>query len=250
MKFKEIFEHTSHRPYPLSSKPWVMKQDWVDLLFMHWVVPVEEIRRLIPKNLDLDLWEGKAYLGIVPFQMRHVRPRFFPSIPYLSFFPELNVRTYVRYKGKPGVFFFSLDAGNSLAVEIARAFFYLPYFRAHFHIQKSDSEIQYKSIRKDPRGNPAILDLSYKPTSPVYLAQKNTLEHWLTERYCLYSHDSQENIFIGEIHHVPWPLQKAEAKIRTNEMGGCHGIGLPPEEPILHFIEKLEVAIYRLEKAS
>lgn len=248
MKFKEIFQHTAHRPYLIPNRPWVMKQDWVDLLFMHWVVPEEQVRKLVPANLELDIWEEKCYLGIVPFRMRHVRPRFIPSMPYLSFFPELNVRVYVKKNGRPGVFFFSLDAGNSLAVEIARKFFYLPYFNADFRIQNQTDKIHYYALRKDKRGNPAILDLSYKPISEIYLAEKGTLEHWLTERYCLYSVNAKGELFRGEIHHIPWPLQKAEGEISQNEMGACHGIDLPQVKPILHFIKFIEVAIYWLEK--
>ncbi|MCB1176319.1 MAG: DUF2071 domain-containing protein [Leptospiraceae bacterium] len=225
-----------------------MKQDWLDLLFLHWETPVDKLRELIPKQLEVDLWEGKAYLGIVPFKMRNVRPRFFPSVPYLSFFPELNVRTYVKVNGKPGVWFFSLDAGNSLAVEIARKFFYLPYFNADFKIQYDNSSINYRSIRKDSRGNPAVLELKYAPTSEVYFANQGSLEHWLTERYCLYSMNKKGKIFRGEIHHLPWPLQKAQVEISQNEMAKTHNLTIKNQEPIKHFIKKIEVGIYLLEE--
>ncbi len=247
-RFKEIFNTISHRPYPLPSKPWVMKQVWRDLLFLHWKVNRDLLQSKIPYPLELDLFENQAWIGIVPFRMEGIRPRLFPALPWISAFPELNVRTYITYKGKPGVWFFSLDAGNPLAVEIARTFFHLPYFNAEMICEKKENQIQYFSKRKDKRGEDACLEMSYKPTSEIYFAQKGNLEHWLTERYSLYASNKKGNIFRGDIHHLPWSLQKAEANIIQNTMGIAHGITLPDEKPILHFIDKLEVGIYWLEK--
>lgn len=248
MKFAEIFSHVSHRPFPLSDKPWVMKQTWHDLLFMHWEVPEEALRPLIPSTLELDKYEGKTYLGVVPFRMSGIRYRFTPAFPFLSAFLELNVRTYVKKDGVPGVWFLSLDAANPIAVEVARKFFHLPYMNAKMYLDRPDSMIHYHSIRKDERGKPAVLELDYQPVSEVYESTSGSLEHWLTERYCLYSVNRWGRLFRGDIHHLPWTLQKAKAKIFENTMAESHGIALPDSEPILQFVKKIEVAIYSLQR--
>ncbi|MDX1957023.1 MAG: DUF2071 domain-containing protein [Leptospiraceae bacterium] len=247
MDFKKIFTVTDHRPYPIPNQFWIMKQVWLDLLFMHWKVPVEVIRKKIPKELDIDLWEGQAYLGIVPFRMEGIRPRFLLAVPWLSAFPELNVRTYVIKDGKPGVWFFSLDATNPIAVEIARTTFHLPYFNADMKCIRTNDKVEYHSIRKDNRGRPAELKMKYEAISDVYLATKGSLEHWLTERYCLYT-SANENCYRGEIHHLPWPLRKASCEIEINQMGECHEITLPKNDPILHFVDRIEVGVFKLNK--
>jgi uncharacterized protein len=134
-----------HRGYPPPTRPWVMHQIWHDLLFAHWPVPVKEIRRLVPASLPLDLFEGQAWIGVVPFRMTGIRPRFLPALPWLSAFPEINVRTYVNVQGKPGVYFFSLDATNPVAIQTAQWFFHLPYRRAVMKLQESAGRIHYQS---------------------------------------------------------------------------------------------------------
>src|ERR1700687_1753738 len=119
-----------YRPYPPPTSPYVMHQEWHDLLFMHWRVPYDALRQIVPQTLPLDTFDGDAWIAVVPFEMRNVRWRFLPAVPRLSFFPELNVRTYVTLNQRPGVYFFSLDAANPLAVEIARTLFHLPYQNA------------------------------------------------------------------------------------------------------------------------
>src|SRR5688500_17865980 len=126
----DIVEHTAHRPYPMPEVPWIMTQSWHDLLFAHWPVKAEALRELVPPGLELDLFDRQAWLGIIPFHMTNVAPRGVPALPWVSAFPELNVRTYVRVGDRPGIFFFSLDAGNPLAVTMARTLFKLPYFQA------------------------------------------------------------------------------------------------------------------------
>src|SRR4051812_5845616 len=108
----DILKHTGHRPWPLPSGPWVMKQVWEELLFAHWPVSPEIIRPFIPGGINLDTYNDQAWLGIVPFRMSGVRPRLLPAVPWLSAFPELNVRTYVTVDNKPGVLFLSLEAAN------------------------------------------------------------------------------------------------------------------------------------------
>src|ERR1700719_3421285 len=140
-----ILACTAHRPWPLPSVPWIMAQSWHDLLFAHWQVDAGELRPHIPPQLAIDTFEGNAWLGVVPFRMSGVRLRWTPALPWLSAFPELNVRTYVTMQDKPGVWFFSLDAANAVAVAAARLSFHLPYFRARITCSACGGWIQYSS---------------------------------------------------------------------------------------------------------
>jgi uncharacterized protein len=234
----------AHRPWPLPEGPWVMRQTWLDLLFAHWPVEVAALRPLIPARFALDLFEGQAWLGIVPFRMSGVRLRGTPALPWLSSFPELNVRTYVVAGAKPGVWFFSLDAGNPLAVAIARTWFHLPYFRARMKCAEREGYLHYLSGRTH-RGTPsAVLEGFYRPTGDVFESRPGTLEYFLTERYCLYAADSRGTLYRGEIHHRKWPLQLAQAQFSRNTMAEATGIPLPPQKPLLHFSKRLEVAVW------
>ena len=169
-----------------------------------------------------------------------------PAIPVLSRFPELNVRTYVNYGNKPGVYFFSLDAGSHLAVRGARAFYHLPYFYAEMKADDVGNEIEYRSSR---RGAHAEFRGRYGPSTPRKLRSPGTLEHWLTERYCLYT-VHHGNLYRGEVHHARWPLQDASAEIQTNTMANAAGIRLPDTKPLLHFSKRQDVLVWPLEKVS
>src|SRR5258708_36669293 len=200
-----------------------MKQIWHDLLFAHWPIPSSAMRSLVPSKLTLDTFDGECWIGIAPFRMSGIRARGSPPIPGLSGFPELNVRTYVTYGGKPGVFFFSLDAATSPAVGAARTFYHLPYFRAAMTVESRADCIYYSSRRYRSQ---AQFRGHYYPASEVRLAAKGSIEHWFTERYCLYTtHRGQ--VYRGGIHHQPWPLQAAEAELEINTMGAAGDIALP-----------------------
>lgn len=223
---------------------------WQDLLFAHWPVPAEALRPLIPAALEIDTFEGRAWLGVVPFTMARVRPWWSPPLPWLSFFPELNVRTYVTLGGKPGVWFFSLDAGNPVAVRIARRFFHLPYFDAAFSIERRDGGLVY-DCRRTHRGAPgAELTCRYRPTGPVYEARPGDLDHWLTERYCFYAADRRGRLHRTDVHHPPWPLQPAEAEIEVDTMTGWLGIDRAEKPALLHFARRLEVVGWKPERVS
>lgn len=241
----EALKHTDHRPWTMPSRPWVMHMNWLDLLFAHWPVSVEQLRPHIPKTLEIDCFEGQAWIGVVPFRMTGVRPRFCPSIPGLSAFVELNVRTYVSAQGKPGVWFFSLDAAQRLAVWGARWSFHLPYFNADMAIteqrQGEAVRYQYRSQRTHKGAAAACFEGWYEPVGEVYRSQAGSLEHWLTERYCLYAANSRGQVYRGEIHHEPWPLQKARAEISQNTMCEAAGVTLPESEPVLHFAKFIPV---------
>ena len=234
---------TAHRPYSLPTQPWALQMTWRDLLFMHWPVPAAALQPLIPEALTLDTFDGSAWLGVVPFDMRNVYPRFTFSVPGVSNFPELNLRTYVSAGGKAGVWFFSLDAGNPLAVQLARTGFHLPYFNAAMGCADIGGTVYYQSKRTHRDAPAADFVAAYRPVEKVNLSP-NTLELFLTERYCLYSADAKGRVYRGEVHHQRWPLQPAEAEVQVNRMTGQIGVTLPDTEPLLHFSKILEVAAW------
>lgn len=221
-----------------------MAQTWEDLLFAHWPVPVAELRRLVPSELPLDTFDGSAWLGVTPFMVRGLRLRLTPPLPLLSRFPELNVRTYVTVGGRPGIYFLSLDAARRLAVWGARRAFRLPYFHARMRTRRRDGVVTYSSERLSSDGEPATFQGLYRPRGARFVAAADSLEYFLTERYCLYTFDERLRVYRADIHHPPWPLQEAEAKIETNTMAEPLGIRLT-EEPLLHFARRQDVLIWR-----
>jgi uncharacterized protein len=239
---------TAHRPIPMPTTSWSMKQKWHDLLFAHWPLPPEKLQFLVPPELELDLRDGMAWVAVAPFWMSGIRGRLAPPLPFLSKFCELNVRTYVRYKGVPGVYFFSLDAASLPAVLGARAIYRLPYFHAAMLVRSSGESFEYTSSRlQTPR--PANFHARYRPISMPRIRDKNSVESFLTERYCLYSAD-KDRVLRAHIHHLPWQLQDAEAEFDMNTMAQVAGIELPDTKPLLHFSRNLEVLVWRPEKVS
>lgn len=233
-----------HRPWPLPRAPWIVRQTWHDLLFAHWPLTPAVLRPLVPSALSLDLFDGRAWLGVVPFRMSAVTARGLPPLPGLSAFPELNVRTYVTAGGKPGVLFFSLDAGSRLAVEAARLAFRLPYYRARMSVLPHGEAVHYASRRVDRRAGTAEFMADYRPTGSPFRSRPGTLDHFLTERYCLYAPVSDRRFYRAEIHHAPWPLQPAEAEIVKNTMAASGGIETPDTPPLLHFARRLDVVVW------
>jgi uncharacterized protein YqjF (DUF2071 family) len=222
-----------------------MAQTWRSLLFLHWPLSARVLRPLIPPGLTLQSFDGHAWVGITPFIVTGLRPRATPALPGVSQFPELNVRTYVTAGGKPGVFFFSLDAASALAVMGARAAYSLPYFRARMSVRPAPRGGFVYSSRRSHRGAARAEFLGeYRPTAEVELARAGTLTHWLTERYCLYAVDRRGGLHRAEIHHPPWPLQPAEAEIRRNTMTDGLGFDLPDVAPLLHFARKVDVHVW------
>lgn len=252
------FARIDHRPWPLPSRPWIGRQKWLDLLFAHWPVPAAALRPLVPPALEVQQFEGTSWVGVVPFRMAGVTFRGLPSLPWVSAFPELNLRLYVEHAGRPGVWFLSLDAGNPLAVWAARRWYFLPYFHARMGVREEAGRIRYHSERFGPGLDgsgklPVRFAGEYGPTSEPYTAQPGTLEHWLTERYCLYSQGPDGSLYRAEIHHLPWPLQKAEALIQINDLPLAHGLPVelfdaPP--PLLHFSRRVDVAVWALERVA
>jgi len=232
----------AHRQWPLPRRPWVIGQTWLDLLFVHWRVPFELLREHVPSVLALDAFDGDAWLGVTPFELRALHPSLIPPLPGVSRFPELNVRTYVTVEEKPGIFFFSLDAGSRLAVEAARRLYRLPYRHAETRIERVGGAISFSSQRV---GEPARFSARYAPGRALPPAVPGTLEHFLTERYCLYAVE-RGRVFRAEIHHPRWRLREAEAELDFDSLLPA-GI-VPTAEPMLHYAAREDVLVWPLRE--
>jgi hypothetical protein len=225
-----------------------MGQTWYDLLFAHWPVAPDSLRAHVPPPLELDVREGLAWIGVTPFVIGGLRIRGIPPLPHVSHFPELNVRTYVTYAGRPGIYFLSLDAARVAAVLAARAAYKLPYFHAEMAAERSgEQRIDYRSRRKNGNGSVEFA-ASYWPAGPRLDMHDGSLERWLVERYCLYVVDERGRPMRGDIHHPPWPLQPADAAIARNTMAAPLSFGLDAE-PLLHYSARQDTLIWSLEEA-
>ncbi len=214
---------------------------WVDLLFAHWPVDASGLAGLLPPDLELDTYDDQAWLGIVPFRMEDVAPRGLPAPPLCGAFPEVNLRTYVRHRGRGGVWFLSLDGASRVTVEGARTFFHLPYYRAEMTAESDGDTIDYRSRRTDRRGAPAELALRYRPTGPVEPAVAGSLEAWLTDRMRVFAVGLDGRLWRTEVRHAPWPLQPAEADIRVQSLVAAQGLTLPAISPHLRYSRRLDV---------
>jgi uncharacterized protein YqjF (DUF2071 family) len=232
----------------------LMHQSWHHLLFLHWEVPAMELQALLPPGLDLDTYDGIAYVGLIPFTLSGVRPVGIPAMPGLSTFHEVNVRTYVHRNGKdPGVWFFSLDASSVLAVTAARAAYHLPYFNASIDFKASDEAlpaVEFQTRRDDSRGAmPANARIRYRPVEgPVQAARPNSLEHFLIERYILYAADEGKNLYKARVHHQPYPLQRAEVLELEETLVWSAGVRRPQEPALRHYARGVDVNVYGVEK--
>jgi hypothetical protein len=244
-----VLRETAHRPWPLPREPWLMAQTWEDLLFAHWPVPPERLRSLLPASVPLDVREGSAWVAVTPFRVSAARARGVPHLPGITSFPELNVRTYTTIEGKPGIWFMSLDAASALAVIGARRTYRLPYFKAHMACRESGGWIEYRSRRVSGDGEPTELVLRYRPTGLEAPPAPGSLEHWLTERYCLYTLDERGDVLRADIHHPPWPLRTAQAAFALNTMADPYGLELNDPPALLHFARRQDVLIWPLGRA-
>lgn len=248
-----VLSQVAHRDTPLPQRPWVMQQRWNDLLFAHWPIPAADIAATLPPGLDVDTFDGSAWLGVVPFAMDRVRLHGLPAVPGARAFPELNLRTYVRERGtnRVGIYFYSLDASNPLAVAVARTAFHLPYFWAHMAMRYGTQpgrsrQIHYRSQRLfAPR--PARFEGTYRGLG---LMAQGPIEHFLTARYALYTTGRDGTLLRGDIHHLPWPLEKAEAEFTRNEIPSAHGFTLPDCQPLLHYSRELLVYVWSIQAAA
>jgi len=234
-----------------------MLMRWRRLLFLHWEFPVDAIAESLPPGLEVDTFEGKAYLGIVPFRMRGVRPRFLPTVPGISNFLELNVRTYVHdAQGRPGVWFYSLDANQSLAVWLARRCFHLNYRQAEMTYSHGDYEaedesrmVDYTCLRRG-LGEESRAVYRYCGRGPEFLAEPGSLEFFLMERYLLFSRDDKRGqLHCGRVHHHPYRLQAANVQRYSSEPIKWNGLAEPSRLPDhAHFSRQVEVDVFATEK--
>jgi uncharacterized protein YqjF (DUF2071 family) len=229
---------------------WVMHQRWTNVLFAHWPVAPDVIAPLLPKSLKVLTCEGSAWIGVVPFLMSNVRPRGLPPLPWLSSFPELNVRTYVRHGDEEGVWFFSLDASNPLAVRAARRVVHLPYYDARMRMgATAGGTIRYESERTHRDAPPARFLASYRPEGDVRPAAPRTVEHFLVERYRLFA-AAPRGLLTVRIAHPAWPLQRATATLERNTMGDAIGVPLDAKPRFLHFAKRVDVRTWWPQRVS
>ena len=241
MRQASALEETEHRPWPVPERSWVMGQTWDEVLFAHYRVPVEQLRALVPEGLEVQEHSGTGWVGVTPFVVTGLRARGLLPFPFASSFRELNVRTYVTRDEKPGIWFFSLDASSQLAVEAARRLYRLPYFRAEMSVQRRGGELLYECSR----GAGKAFSAAYRADGDVFQAEPGSLEHFLTERYCLYA-EHDDALYRADIHHRPWPLQAAAARIDLNTMPP---LKVTEEDAVVHFSARQDVVIWPLEPA-
>jgi uncharacterized protein len=216
-------------------------------LFAHWPVPALELRRLVPDGLNIQEFDGTSWVGVVPFRMTGVMRRPLPDLPWVSAFPELNVRLYVERDGKAGVWFLSLDADNALAVWAARRYFHLPYHHARISFNQQAEQFHFHSQRIDSQ-QPATFEARYQPIDEAKAAQPGSLEAFLVERYCLYARSPAGDLYRGEVHHPPWPLQTATGEVQAEALLQLHGLSATGHAPLLHFARGVDVVVWPLER--
>ena len=233
--------------------PVVMHQNWHHLLFLHWSIPPAELQRLIPAELNIDTFEGNGYVSLVPFTLTGVRPVLTPPLPWISNFHEVNVRTYVHNRGRdPGIWFFSLDASSAIAVAAARAAYKLPYFQSQIDFLASSDPIptiDFAAHRTDSRGpSPANARIQYRAMEGIVTrAAPGTIEHFLVERYILYTIDDEHRLRRARVHHQPYPLQRAEVLGLDETLIWAAGVRRSDAHPLRHYAREVDVKVYPLE---
>ena len=215
----------------------VLSMRWDDVLFAHWPVESATVASRLPRGVSVDTFDGDAYLGVVGFEMQDIGPR---GVPVGLSFPELNLRTYVEVDGRPGIYFFNLDADDPLGVFVAQKLFRLPYYRARMSVTRTGDEIRLQSRRRG-RGGSAAFDATYARAGELHRPEPGTLEHFLTERYRFYTADDTGRLYHGDIRHDPWQLADATATIRENELFTVNGFETPAGDPRLTYSPGIDV---------
>jgi uncharacterized protein YqjF (DUF2071 family) len=237
-----MLHEVAHRPWPMPNRPWALRQSWRTVLFAHWRLPPRVLTAHIPPPLELDTFEGSAWLGVVAFQMADIALRELPAVPWVSTFPEINVRTYVQFENRSGIYFFSLDAPSVMAVALGRLL-NLNYFASTSELTASGERHHFRNDRSSAHP-PARFDGRYRPTGEPFVAAPGTLDHWLTERYCLFTVHKSGKTEQLDVHHAAWTLSRAEATITVNSMADPLGIGLPAEQPLLHYSQRQDTVAW------
>jgi uncharacterized protein len=243
----DLLSNVDHRPWPIPRGPWIMTQTWHNLLFAHWPIAPESLRSLVPAPLEIDIFEGKAWLGIIPFRLSGIRLHGTPEVGPVSHFNEVNVRTYVTYGGKRGVLFLSMDANNHPGIRMAKPWFRLPYTYAKIGFERRDGGFEISCSRNERDGCDARFDCRYRPCGRPFEAERGTLAEWLTERYCYYS-PSRGSLYRCEIHHPRWRLQQAEACVIANTLPQVLGLCPPEGEPSLMYAHRMKALIWPIRK--
>jgi uncharacterized protein YqjF (DUF2071 family) len=240
---REAFGRIDHRPWQTPERPWMLRQRWLDLLFAHWPARVDDLRPLVPPELKIQEFDGSSWVGLVAFRIEGLSPRGVPDLPGLAAFPELNLRLYVEADNKPGVFFISLDAASLSAVAGARVAFNLPYFHSDMSAELVAGAVRYHSVRRRDRS--VRFEADYAPTGSSFEPKPGTVEHFLTERYCLYARRRRGGIKRLDIQHPPWRLSVAEAHIIENTIASRQGVVMDERSrPLLHFAEPQDVVCW------
>jgi uncharacterized protein YqjF (DUF2071 family) len=234
-------DDVSHRPWPPPERPWVQAQSWVDLAFLHWRFEPAALQRLVPESVELQTFDGGAWLGITPFLVTGFRLRGIPPLPLISRFPEVNVRTYVSHEDKPGIWLFSLDAASTLAVEAAKRLYKLPYSRAQMRYERAGDFVQFEASRTG-----AAFSARYRGDGELFQPQRGSLEEFLTERYCLYT-EKGGRLYRAELHHPPWQLQDGTAHVGLNTLAP---LPLPDAEPHVLFSPRQDVVVWSLDELA
>lgn len=249
---QEFRVRTSHKPHPLPAGRWAMTQRWNDLLFAHWPLPVGVLAPLLPEGLQVDTFHGSGWLGVAPFWIDRIKVRGVPLVARAMNFPALSLRTYVcdQRTGTPGVYFFSLDAGSLLAVAAAHIFYRLPYHWAEMRMeQRSEREFAFYSRRR-LSSQEVVFKARYRglgPTQRLAEGRAGTLESFLMERHCMFTHNQSGEPIRANIHTAAWPLEEAEAQIERNDLASSLGIKLPDHEPVLHYARRMAIYVWPQE---
>ncbi|MBS4202106.1 DUF2071 domain-containing protein [Bacillus sp. FJAT-49732] len=243
-----VLQETNHRPYPIPSKKWIMRQKWSNVFFMHWPIQPELLQPYIPSSIEVDTYDGFAWLGVIIFNIDGIYLRGFPPVSFRPAFPEINLRTYVKCDNKPGIYFLSLDVDDWTSYTLAKRWLNVPYHPAKISIQKNVDTFHYESLRMGSSNTPIVCKGSFTPQSNIFHPNSDTIDHWLSERYCFFSNDQRSNMYCLDIHHHPWPLQKADAVIKKNDLFKPFSFHLEDEKPILHFSQGVEALIWNIKK--
>lgn len=241
----KAFLETKRRPFPLPERPWVMTQTWHHLLFCHWPIEKEVIQELLPPELELDTYRGKAWLGVVPFKVKNMRMRGLPRVPYLHTVLQVNIRTYVTYKGISGIYFLTIDANKRLAVWGARIGALLPYRKASIRMTTRKDGIHFQSVSRELNQDKEKLDILYHPVSNAYTPSLNSLENWLFERYCFFV-VHHKKVYRGDIHHDRWQVKRADVKI--NHLPTNFIFSSIQNEPLCHYTRKKQAFAWILKR--
>jgi len=217
---------------------------WLDSLFIHWPVDIESLRPHIPPALEIDTFDGQAWISVLPFRMAGSWLRYTPALPWLSNFLELNVRTYVKAGGKGGVWVLGVEVSNPVVVRGTRFFFDMPFYHARMSLKAMNKSLHYSSQRVHHHGLPAEFSATYRPSDSITYTEKGSLDHWLTERYCAYATDRKGRVLRSEIHHAKWPLQPVEVEIQTNTLLDVLGLRVPATAPRCHYSPGVEVVAW------